>query len=105
MKKVKEFIKRKWRTILGVAISLALIVIGSYLKYHSPALLGDILTLIGVIIGLYMLLSDHQGDILKNQAKMISNQEKMVTNQDKMVNNQDRMINILEEIRDTLRKG
>ena len=52
----KEKIREKFTLIIGLAMALALIIIGAILKQDSPTVAGDILSPIGIVISLYLLI-------------------------------------------------
>jgi hypothetical protein len=93
----------KRKTKIGVAIGIALIVIGAILKEYSPPLLGDISSFIGAITTLYMLFSDQQERLIERQERMTERQERQIGGQERLIEGQERTTGILEEIRNLLR--
>lgn len=95
--------------ILGLA-TFVVGLVGEILGWWNE--LGVLVSLAGLLAGLYsavdrngVLLLEGQSATHGNQERMLENQERMVDNQERMVDNQERTVELLDRIASTLDEG
>lgn len=77
------------------AIGIMLIVIGCILKYSSPPVVGDVASILGLVVSVYGLLSSRQEEVV----------ERLRVIEVELHEGFRRMEVLLREIRDELRRG
>jgi hypothetical protein len=90
--------------LLFFIIGIILLVVGVILKYSSPILVGDILSLLGVIISLGMLFRDQTNRIVKTLSIMVKTIDTVSENQTKTLNLLEAQQKVHEEQLKTLKE-
>jgi uncharacterized membrane protein len=62
---------RRKRNLILFMLGLTLIILGCVLKYSSPPFLGDITSLIGLVLSILAVITDQTDKLLENQERTL----------------------------------